>query len=322
MNQPHVTGLIAGPLVPFTQQFGIDEQAYRAQIARQSETSGIGGIYVNGFVGEIYSLSPEERLFTIRMAREEAPSNIPIIAGVQAFSVESMIQSSKEAQKAGADMIMVFPPYDNRFYRRLAERGDAPFQLFKELSENVDIPLWIFKFPKESGVCYTTDTLIKITDEIDSVVGMKASALSCADYYELWKYLKNKISVFATGHDTPDMLGMMMLGSHGAMAGIMNIGEDRWAEFVKASLEHNWGKARDLFVEKLAPIADHIYGSKQKQRTGSTTSLIKECLHQLGEFPNSLVRPPDLSLTEEEKREITELLTSLDLLPAEAKTRA
>ena len=315
MNQPHVTGLIAGPLVPFDKNMKINEQAYRKQISRQNGVKGLGGIYVNGFVGEIYSLSPEERQLVIRMAREEASENVPIISGIVGFTPDDIIKSAKDAQQAGADMVMVFPPYDNRFYRRLADRPDPPFELFKELSERIDVPMWVFKFPKESGVCYSNETMVKIADEISSVVGTKASAISCSEYYELWTALKGKISVFATGHDTPDLLGMMMLGSDGGMAGIMNIGEERWAEFISACLEHEWGKARDLFVDKLVPISEYIYGSKQKTRIGSTTSQIKECLVQMGLFPTSFVHPPDTGVTEEEKRGITKLLESIDLVP-------
>jgi 4-hydroxy-tetrahydrodipicolinate synthase len=314
MNQPHVTGLIAGPLVPFDKKMKIDDHAYRNQISRQSLTKGLGGIYVNGFVGEIYSLKPEERQLVIKLAREEASDNIPIISGIVGFTPDDLVQSAKEAQQAGADMVMVFPPYDNRFYRRLADRPDPPFELFRELSGKIDVPMWVFKFPKESGACYSNETMVKIADEISSVVGTKASAISCSEYYELWSALKGKISVFATGHDTPDLLGMMMLGSDGGMAGIMNIGEERWAEFIAACLDHDWGKARNLFVEKLVPISEYIYGSRQKTRVGSTTSHIKECLVQMGLFPTSFVHPPDTGVTQEEKQGITKLLESLDLI--------
>ncbi len=321
MNQPHVTGLIAGPLVPFDREIRIDENAYRSQISRQNRVKGLGGIYVNGFVGEVYSLTPKERQLVIRLAREQASNNIPIISGIVGFTPDDLVQSAKEAQEAGADMVMVFPPYDNRFYKRLADRPDPPFQLFKELSERIDLPMWVFKFPKESGVCYSNETMLKIADEISSVVGTKASAISCSEYYELWSTLKGRISVFATGHDTPDLLGMMMLGSDGGMAGIMNIGEERWAEFIGACLNHEWGKARDLFVERLVPISEYIYGSRQKTRVGSTTSQIKECLVQMGLFPTSFVHPPDTCVTQEEKRGITNLLESLDLISEQSVHR-
>ena len=75
------------------------------------------------------------------------------------------------------------------------------------------MPLSIFKYASERGLSYSNDVLLKIAEEIEEVVAMKASCLTSADYYQVWSKLKGKLSLFVTGGDTVDMLGMMMISS-------------------------------------------------------------------------------------------------------------
>jgi dihydrodipicolinate synthase/N-acetylneuraminate lyase len=111
----------------------------------------------------------------------------------------------------------------------------------------------------------------------------------------------------------------MMIGSDGAQAGIMAIGRHNWSRFISLSLDGKYTEARNLFMEKLAPIANHIYGAPLRVphagRTGGTTALIKEALVAMGTFSSARVRPPDLDATKEEREGIRGLLQKLQLLP-------
>jgi 4-hydroxy-tetrahydrodipicolinate synthase len=222
-------------------------------------------------------------------------------------------------------MIEVIPPFDVRPYKRLGNRPDVPYQFFKELAREVKMPMSIFKYPAEYGLAYSIEALARMADDIDQVVAIKAVNYTCADYYQMWNALKGKLSIFVTAGDTVDMLGQMMIGSDGAQAGIMAIGRQNWSHFISLSLDGKYTEARNIYVEKLAPIADHIYGVasltphiafSSSGRTGSTTALIKEALVAMGVFSSARVRPPDLDATKEERKGIRDLLQRLQLLPA------
>jgi dihydrodipicolinate synthase/N-acetylneuraminate lyase len=198
------------------------------------------------------------------------------------------------------------------------------YQFFKELAQKVNMPISIFKYPAEYGLSYSTEVLARMAEDIDQVVAIKASNFTCADYYQMWNGLKGKLSVFVTAGDTVDMLGQMMIGSDGAQAGIMAIGRENWTRFISLSLEGKYTEARNIYMEKLAPIANHLFGAasltphaafSSSGRIGSTTALIKEALVAMGVFSSARVRPPDLDATEEEREGIIRLLKSLQLLP-------
>ncbi len=148
---------------------------------------------------------------------------------------------------------------------------------------------------------------------------MKTSCFTCADYYQVWNRLKGKLSIFVTGGDTVDMLGMMMIGSDGAQAGIMALGRQNWTRFISYCLDKKYTEARNIYIDKCAPIADHIFGAplrtSRPHRTGSTTAFIKEAFVAMGTFSNARVRAPDVGATPEEREGVRSLLKKLELLP-------
>ena len=158
-----------------------------------------------------------------------------------------------------------------------------------------------------------------MADDIEQVVAMKTSCLTCADYYQVWNRLRGKLSIFVTGADTVDMLGMMMIGSDGAQAGIMALGRQNWTRFISLCLEGKYTEARNIYIDKCAPIADHIFGAplrtSRPHRSGSTTALIKEALVAMGVFSSARVRPPDVDANKDERDAVRNLLKRLELLP-------
>jgi len=273
---------------------------------------------VNALVGEVFSLEPHERRRLLTLARQTIPAGIPIMSGVIGNRMSEIVQSAHEAKEAGADIIEVMPPFDVLWMRRLMEREDVPYQFFKTLAKEVNMPISIFKYSAERGLAYSNEALAKMADDIEQVVAMKTSCMTCADYYQVWNRLKGKLSIFVTGADTVDMLGMMMIGSDGAQAGIMALGRDNWSRFISYSLEGKYTEARNIYIDKCAPIADHVFGAplrtSRPHRSGSTTALIKEALVATGIFSSARVRPPDVDANKEERDGIRALMKRLELL--------
>lgn len=324
MKNRHLSGYIASALVPYDSNFGIIEEEYINHLKEISKAKGLAAVYVNALVGEIYSLEPEERQRLITLARQTIPKNIPIMSGVDGHRMSEMVARAREAEKAGADMIEVIPPFDIRPFKRLVNNSDVPYEFIKRLANEVNMPMSIYKYPREYGLSYSLETLVKIADNIDQVVALKAGEYTCAEHYELWNALQGKLSVFVTSEDTVDMLGMMMIGADGAQAGIMAIGRSNWTEFISLSLNKKYTEARNIFMEKLASIAHHIYGVASQAsnaafsspgRKGSTTALIKEALVVYRVFSSARVRPPDVKATEEERKGVIDLMKKLHILP-------
>ncbi|MDB5926872.1 MAG: Dihydrodipicolinate synthase, partial [Betaproteobacteria bacterium] len=282
MKNPRLSGYIASALVPYNSDLSINEHEYVKHLKEISKAERLCAVYVNALVGEVYSLEPHERGRLLTLARETVPREIPIMSGVIGNRMSELVQAAHEAKEAGADIIEVMPPFDVLWLRRLMERDDAPYKFFKEFAREVKMPISVFKYTAERGLAYSNEALVKMADDIEEIVAMKTSCLTCADYYQVWNRLKGKLSIFVTGGDTVDMLGMMMIGSDGAQAGIIALGRENWTRFIGHCLDGKYTEARNIYIEKCAPIADFVFGAPLRMtrphRSASTTALVKEAL--------------------------------------------
>jgi dihydrodipicolinate synthase/N-acetylneuraminate lyase len=318
VKNPRLTGYIASALVPYNPDLSINEQEYVKHLKEISKAERLCAVYVNALVGEVFTLEPEERRRLLTLARQTVPREIPILAGVIGNRMSEVVHAAHEAKESGADIIEVMPPFDALWLRRLMERDDAPYRFFKELAREVKMPISVFKYSAERGLAYSNDALAKMADDIEEIVAMKTSCFTCADYYQVWNRLKGKLSVFVTGGDTVDMLGMMMIGSDGAQAGIMALGRQNWTRFIGHCLDRKYTEARNVYIEKCAPIADFIFGAPLRvtrpHRSASTTALIKEALVAMGTFSSARIRPPDIDSTTEDREAVRNLMRRLELL--------
>lgn len=311
MKSLRLRGLFPAPAVPFDDDLNIVEPEYRRHIEYLSSVDGVGGVVVNGHAGEVTTLTPAERQRIVEMAREAAPSEILVVAGVEALSTAEAIQRAREAKAAGADAALVLPPFDYFPRRAMTRTPDAPYRFFSDLAEAVDLPLIVFQYPVFTGVSYTTEVLVRLA-EIDSVVAVKNAAWNVSVYAEQYAALKGKVSVLAAC-DAPELLAMMEIGADGALIGISNVATELWAQFVTSCLNREFDKAARLFVERLMPITEDVFGDVEKSPT-SFNAATKEALVQLGRFSTSRVRPPELDVTVEERARIRDGLRRAGLL--------
>lgn len=308
-----MNGLFVAPVLPFDSNLKIIPSEFSSLIGQMSRIDGVGGIVVNGHAGEIATLSTSERGDTIKLARTACPKNVLVVSGVNSLSTSEAEREVKLAESSGADAALIFPPFDYFPRRNLAKNSEVVYQFFKTLSESSELPLIIFQYPKWTGISYSTETLLKLA-EIDSVIAIKNAVWNVEDYVNQYDALKGTISVLAAC-DSPDLLGMMMIGADGALIGISNIGTDLWASFVKYCISADFNSAREMFVMKLLPIIKYVFGNMEYSQT-SFVARTKEALRQLGIIGSSKVRPPELEVTAKDIAEIHTGLEKAGLLPS------
>ena len=169
-----IRGLIPATLTPFTRDNRVDLPALAAHLQRVASASGLFGIAVNGHAGEVLALGSEERESIVRAAREALPPHLKLVAGVESHCIDGLVREGLRAKDAGADMLLVIPPFDIRVFRHLAHDAQASFSVFERLEREVGLPMIVFQYPEASGCAYSIDALRRIV-ELSSVVAIKAS---------------------------------------------------------------------------------------------------------------------------------------------------
>ena len=148
-------------------------------------------IIVCGTTGEASTLTHEEHIECIRFCVQQVAKRVPVIAGTGSNCTETAIYLSKEAQKAGADGLLLVTPY----YNKATQKGLK--EHFKMIAQAVDIPIILYNIPgRTGGVNILPETIVSLCEEEANIVGAKGviSVLSniapqqthdiCAKYFE------------------------------------------------------------------------------------------------------------------------------------------
>lgn len=109
---PLLTGLQAFVCTPFTANNEIDLPRFREHLdyLAHGSSSPPKGIFVACGTGEFWSLDVAEHQALIQVAVDAVGRDVPIIAGV-GYGTKFAVALARSAQAAGADGILVFPPY-------------------------------------------------------------------------------------------------------------------------------------------------------------------------------------------------------------------
>lgn len=311
MVKRKLKGLFPAPALPFNDDLSINGEIYQGFLETFTKVKGVGGIVVNGHAGEVATLDRMERKRNIEIARSVIPKGIDLVAGIESLSTRGILDGVKDAEEAGADCALILPPFDYFPRKGMVLGSDGPFEFFRDVSESSSMPLIVFQYPKWSGASYTTEALLRIS-ELDTIIGVKNAVWDVETYTEQYYALKGSVSVLAAC-DAPELMGMMFIGADGALIGISNVATGKWADFVTNSIEGRYNQARESFVNELIPIMRYVFGNIG-QSGPSFIPKTKEALRQLGIFPNSRVRPPELNVREEDKQLISKGLKLANIL--------
>lgn len=285
-----ITGLIPATVTPFHPDGSIDYDDLTRHLEDVASASGLFGIAVNGHAGEVLALTSQERRDVIAHARKVLPKSLKLVAGIESHSIDELVQEGLNAKEAGADMLLVLPPFDVRPYRLLAQHPESVHAVFQRLDAEVGLPMIVFQYAEASGVAYSMEALARIAD-LPNVVAIKAGCASPTTYAEIMSAVGKKASVLAAS-DAPALLGMLLHNCPGALIGISVIGTQRWSDLVHAATNGAAEEARRIHNEFALPIMDAVFENQLHKTPTSYFAATKEALVQMGKLRCAYSRGP------------------------------
>ena len=131
-----LSGVIAFPVTPFKEDLSLDLPALHENLTTLLQYS-ISALVVAGGTGEMYSLTPAEYTRVIELTALAVEDRVPVMAGV-GFGQRLAVEMAQAAEKAGADGIVVFPPY----YPHAEDEG--LFEYYRAIGEATHLGMIIY----------------------------------------------------------------------------------------------------------------------------------------------------------------------------------
>jgi 4-hydroxy-tetrahydrodipicolinate synthase len=310
MSKPlALRGVMSAIVTPFKPDLSVDEEALRKYVTEKL-SAGVTGVLVNGYTGEIDSLSTEEWERSIRICKSEVGDSMPLLTGLAAGSLSDAVHLGKLAREAGADVLQINSPYKNLLRRGFIHDETAVLDYFKSLDQQVGLPMTIFQYPTWSGLTYPSTTLAALAG-ISNVVGVK-EAVDLDTFADDFDLLHGRVSILAD-HNGYTLLPMLLMGADGTMVGISNVGTALYVELAAAVEAKDFARAVTVMNENLAPLM-RVFSRHLGQTATSFISRMKQALVMLGSINSAAVRPPETPPGDAEIAEVRRALVAAGLL--------
>lgn len=201
-------------------------------------------IIICGTTGESSTLSHEEHLECIKYAIDKTAGRIPVVAGTGSNSTETAIYLSTEAEKYGADGILLVTPY----YNKATQNGLV--EHFTAVADSVKIPVILYNVPSRTGCNIMPATAVKIAKKAKNVVAIKEASGNISQVAELATLIKKENIDFDiySGNDD-QIVPILSLGGKGVISVLSNIAPQKTHDIVASYLEGDVQKSLALQLE-------------------------------------------------------------------------
>lgn len=154
-------GVLFFPVTPFTENDTVDLDLLAQHVAKGVD-AGCGGVFIACGTGEFHALETEEFGDVVRTAVETVNGRVPVYAGAGGSVAQAKIFAIK-AQQAGADGILLLPPY-------LVEVPQAGLIAYvRTVAAATDLPVIVYN---RNNARFTEASAVAVA-QIPNVVGFK-----------------------------------------------------------------------------------------------------------------------------------------------------
>jgi 2-keto-3-deoxy-L-arabinonate dehydratase len=290
-------GIYPIALTTFDEHYEIDERSQLSLINYLIDC-GVHGMAIFGNASEGYALSEAEKTRLMPLIIKEVRGRVPVFVSTGHTGTHVAVQLSKAAQDAGADGLMILPPY---FLKPSAE---DLFGYYQAISNAVSIPIMIQDAPLLTGVNIGAAQMARLAKECANIKLTKVEAPPTAlKVTEVKQAVGDTMTIFG-GLNGHFFLEELQRGARGTMPG-----SDMMPMFVRVWNCYEAGQhqeARALFNQYLPLIRFEL-------QPGLGVAAMKQNLKAQGVIRQTTVRPPTRSLDALGLEELQQIVSDLPL---------
>ena len=226
----------------------IDEACFEKLLDYQAE-GGISAIIVCGTTGEAATLNEEEKLCLYDKCVQYCAGRMKVICGIGSNNTASALHFAREAEKRGADGVMMVTPY----YNKASQAGLVKH--FCHVADAINIPLIVYNVPSRTGVAIQPETYLQLAEH-PNINGIKEASGNVGEFGRVKALCGDKLN-FWSGNDA-DTVAMMALGAKGVVSVASNLLPDAVARLCHLCLEKDF-EAAAAFNTRYAELFHHLF---------------------------------------------------------------
>jgi 4-hydroxy-tetrahydrodipicolinate synthase len=247
-------GIFPAALTMFDKDNRLDEAATARHWEWLIENQRVDGLVIAGTSGEFIAMESEERKRVFKLAGDVVRGRVPVILGSGHYSTKITTELSEEAEKCGADAIIVILPYFQKPSKA------AVIEHYRRIRKAVHVPVMLYNNPGNSAcVDFNPLEIVRLAEE-DVIHMVKSTYGTVEPVHDLNYLLGERIAIFY-GSFLAGFEGLCG-GAHGWISGLLNVAAVAAKELHKAVALDNDVKRGFAIWKRILPLV-HLYTHQQ-----------------------------------------------------------
>ena len=185
------------------------------EMVNEQIAGGTDAIIITGTTGESATLTEAEHVDVIRACVEFTKHRIPVVAGTGSNCTKTAIELSVEAEKAGADGLLIVTPY----YNKATQQGLIAH--YSQIAGEVKTPIIIYNVPSRTGCNILPETVAYLHKNVENIVGLKEATGNMAQASKTMDLTDGKLDMYS-GEDGL-VLPLLSIGAIGVISVWSNV---------------------------------------------------------------------------------------------------
>ena len=213
------------------------------EILEEQIAEGTDAVIICGTTGESSTLSHEEHMETIRYTIDKVNKRIPVVAGTGSNCTETAIMMSQEAERMGADGLLLVSPY----YNKATQKGLIAH--YTAIANSVKLPIILYNIAGRTGINIEPKTLLYLAENVENIVAVKEASGNISQIADIAAMCKGKLDIYSGNDDhiTP----IMALGGIGVISVLSNIAPKYTHDLAMSYLEGDVQKSCEMQLKAL-----------------------------------------------------------------------
>ncbi|MDO4470420.1 MAG: 4-hydroxy-tetrahydrodipicolinate synthase [Bacillota bacterium] len=208
------------------------------QIAGQTDA-----IIICGTTGESSTLTHEEHLDAIKYTIDKVNKRIPVIAGTGSNCTQTAIYLSQEAEKYGADGLLLVTPY----YNKATQKGLIAH--YTAIANSVKLPIILYNVASRTGCNIEPKTAAYLAEHVENIVGIKEASGNISQVAEIAALTQGKMDIYSGNDD--QIVPILSLGGKGVISVLSNVAPKYTHDIVAKFMEGKVEESRDMQLKAL-----------------------------------------------------------------------
>lgn len=220
------------------------------EMLEEQIAGGTDAIIICGTTGESATMTEAEHSEAIRFTIERVNHRIPVIAGTGSNCTRTAIELSKEAEKDGADGLLLVTPY----YNKATQNGLIAH--YTQICNEVKIPAILYNVPSRTGCNIQPQTLAHLVKNVDNIVGVKEASGNIGAVAQIMHLCDGSIDLYSGNDD--QVVPLLSLGGIGVISVLSNVAPRYVHDMVFKYLDGDVEGSRKMQLDAL-PLCDALF---------------------------------------------------------------